>query len=167
MSNGNEQEPVKSITTPVRAEYTFNVSGEAARFLEEIAQGRIMGVRCPNCHKVYVPGKGSCARCGVEMDDEVFVEDTGTVTTFCVVRVPSDNIDLELPYVAAHVLLDGADIPFFALVQECDAADVRMGMRVKAVWAPREEWEANLKNIRYFKPLDEPDVPFDDFKEHL
>ena len=54
-----------------------------------------------------------------------------------------------------------------ALVQEIDAADIRMGMRVQAVWAPKEEWDTSLSNIRYFKPLDEPDVPFDDFKEHL
>ena len=42
-----------------------------------------------------------------------------------------------------------------------------MGMRVQAVWAPEEEWDITLNNIRYFKPIDEPDVPFDDFKEHL
>ncbi len=160
-------EPVRSIVTPARCDYTFTVSGKAARFLEEIKQGRILGVRCPNCHKVYVPGKGTCAKCGVAMSEEIFVKDTGTVTTYCVVRVPSENINLELPYVAAHIVLDGADIPFFALVQEIDAADIRMGMRVAAVWAPKEEWDNTLNNIRYFKPLDEPDVPFDDFKEHL
>ncbi len=83
------------------------------------------------------------------------------------VRVPSENIDLTLPYTAAHILLDGADIPFFALIQECDATDVRMGMRVEAVWAPEAEWGPTFENIRYFRPIDEPDVPYDDFKEHL
>ena len=95
------------------------------------------------------------------------IEGKGTVTTFCIVRVPSENIELKLPYVAAHILLDGADIPFFALIQECEAEDVRMGMRVEAVWAPKEEWGPTFENIRYFRPIDEPDVPFDDFKEHL
>jgi hypothetical protein len=160
-------EPVKSIVTPVRCEYTFTVSGAAARFLDEISKGRIIGNRCPSCHKVYVPARGACARCGVETGEEVEVQQTGTVTTFCVVRVPSDNIDLTLPYVAAHILLDGADIPFFSLVQEVDAENVRMGMRVEAVWAPREEWGTTFANIRYFKPLDEPDVPYEQFKEHL
>ena len=98
---------------------------------------------------------------------EVEIGNKGTVTTYCIVRVPSENIDLPLPYTAAHILLDGADIPFFALVQECDAGDVRMGMRVEAVWKPQEEWGPTLENIRYFRPIDEPDVPYDDFKEHL
>jgi uncharacterized OB-fold protein len=161
------REPVKSIVTPVSIEYTYRVSGTAARFLEEISKGRIIGARCPSCSKVYVPAKGTCARCGVETNEEVEVRDRGTVTTFCVVRVPSENIDLKLPYVAAHILLDGADIPFFSLVQECEAEDVRMGMRVEAVWLPREEWGPTLANIQYFRPIDEPDVPYDAFKEHL
>ena len=42
-----------------------------------------------------------------------------------------------------------------------------MGMRVEAVWAPREEWGPTFSNIRHFRPIDEPDVPFERFKEHL
>nr|WP_252980129.1 hypothetical protein [Mycobacterium riyadhense] len=35
---------------------------------------------------------------------------------------------------AAYVLLDGADIPVLHLVADVDAHQVRMGMRVEAVW---------------------------------
>jgi hypothetical protein len=160
-------DPIKSIVTPSRVDYTYSIGGAAARFFLHLKEGRIVGQRCTKCHRVYVPARAICPRCGVPTDEEVEVAGKGTVTTYCVVRVPSENIDLKLPYTAAHILLDGADIPFFALIQECDAADVRMGMRVEAVWAPKEEWETSLANIRYFRPIDEPDVPFDDFKEHL
>ena len=34
-----------------------------------------------------------------------------------------------------------------------------MGMRVEAVWRPREEWEPGLQNIEYFRPTGEPDAP--------
>ena len=44
--------------------------------------------------------------------------------------------------------------------------DIRIGMRVEAVWRPKEEWDYSLANIKYFKPLDEPDVPFDEIKEY-
>ena len=110
-------EPVKSIVTPTRIEYTFRATGASASFLKNIAAGRIVGRRCPECEKVYVPARGVCPRCGVATAEEVEVADKGTVTTFCVVRIPSDNIDLKPPYVAAHILLDGSDIPFFALIQ--------------------------------------------------
>jgi uncharacterized OB-fold protein len=161
------QEPVKSIVTPTRLEYEYTAVGAQARFLDEISRGRIIGQRCPKCRKVYVPARANCPRCGVATSETVEVSGKGTVTTFCVVRVPSENIHLKLPFVAAHILLDGADIPFFALVGDCEASDVRMGLRVEAVWAPREEWGPTFTNIRHFRPTGEPDVPFEKFKEHL
>ena len=82
-------------------------------------------------------------------------------------RLNSENIDIELPYCAAQILLDGADVPFFGLIQECPWEDVRMGMRVEAVWKPESEWQPTAENLRHFKPSGEPDVPFEQFKEHL
>ena len=71
------------------------------------------------------------------------------------------------PYVAAYILLDGADIAFLHLVLGCEAADVRMGMRVEAVWRPREEWGPTLQNIDHFRPTGEPDAPYESYAEHL
>ena len=48
-----------------------------------------------------------------------------------------------------------------------DPADVRMGMRVQAVWKPREEWGLGIDNIDYFKPTGEPDAEYDSYKHHL
>jgi uncharacterized OB-fold protein len=158
--------PVKSISTPTRLEYDFTAVGAQAEFLENIAKGVLIGKRCPECHKVYVPARGNCPRCGIATTESVEVSDRGTVTTFCVVRVPSKNIEIELPYVAAQILLDGADMAFHSLLQECAVEDVRMGMRVEAVWAPREEWGPTFENIRYFRPTGEPDLPYDQYKEH-
>ena len=163
----SETEPVTQIVTPTRIEYTFTPGIAAQRFLKHVAAGKLIGARCPTCLKVYMPPRGACARCGVATEEEVEVADTGTVTTFCVVRVPSANIELELPYVAGVILLDGADIPMHGLIQGCPFDQVRMGMRVKAVWVPPEEFGPTLENIRHFQPLDEPDVPFEQFKEHL
>ena len=163
----SELEPVKSIVTPTRLEYEYTAVGAQARFLDEISRGRIFGQRCPECRKVYVPARGACPRCGVPTREPVIVPDRGTVTTFCVVRVPSENIHLKLPFVAAHILLDGADIPFFGVVQECPVEKIRIGMRVQAVWVPKEELAPTLQSIRWFKPIDEPDVPFEKLGEHI
>jgi uncharacterized OB-fold protein len=162
-----KSKPITSIVTPSHLDYEFTPGAASTRFLRGMKEGRILGQRCPQCTKVYVPTRGSCPRCGVATEEEVEVSDKGTVTTFCIVRVPSENIDLKLPYTAAHILLDGADIPFFALVLECEADDVRMGMRVEALWAPVEEWGTTFENIRYFRPIDEPDAPYESFQEHL
>jgi hypothetical protein len=155
----SEREPVKSIVTPTHLVYEYTASGAHAEFLHQISQGRLVGQRCSECHKVYCPPSGACPRCGLPTSEWVDVADRGTVTTFCVVRVRSENIELKLPYSAANILLDGSDMPFIALLQECDPAEVRIGMRVEAVWRPREEWTPSFENIRHFRPSGEPDVP--------
>ena len=154
-----EKQPVKSITTPTRLVYQWAATGTQAAFLNRIARGELIGQRCPECRNVYCPPSGNCPRCGVATTETVDVQDRGTIITFCIVRVPSENIDLKLPYCAANILLDGSDMPFTALLDECEPADVRAGMRVEAVWRPKEEWSNTFENIRYFRPTGEPDVP--------
>jgi len=163
----SDSEPVKSIITPTRTEYVYTPGPSAQRSLRALAKGKLVGETCPTCNQVYYPPGGACARCGVATEGEVTISDKGTVTTYAIVRVPSDNIDLELPYCTAHILLDGADLPFFGLIQECAWEDVRMGMRVQAVWKDESEWGLSAENIKYFRPTGEPDVPFEKFKEHL
>lgn len=154
-----EKQDVKSIVTPTRLVYQWTATGAQAAFLDRIAQGKLIGQRCPECRKVYCPPSGNCPRCGVETSERVDIADRGTIITFCIVRVPSENIDLKLPYCAANILLDGSDMPFAALLGEVDAEKVRIGMRVEAVWRPKEEWSNTFENIRYFRPTGEPDVP--------
>lgn len=160
-------EPVMAISTPIRLEYTYTAGEAASRHLRGLAEGRLLGQRCPACAKVYIPPRGSCPTCGVATRDEVECKDTGTVTTFCIVNIPFPGQPIRPPFVAASVLLDGADIPIFHLLQEIDAADARMGMRVEAVWLPRAEMRPSMESIRYFRPTGEPDAPYGAFKEHL
>ena len=159
--------PVRSITTPIRLEYRYTAGRATARFLRGMAERRILGQRCPECRKVYVPPRGACPKCGVPTEDEVEVSGKGTVTTFCIVRIPSENLSVPPPFTCAHILLEGADIPFFALIQECPFDQVRMGMRVEAVWVADAELAPTFESIRYFRPLDEPDAPFASYREHL
>jgi uncharacterized OB-fold protein len=95
------------------------------------------------------------------------VPDRGIVTTFCVVNIPVIGHSLEIPYVAASVALDGAAVSIFALVQEVKATDVRMGMRVEAVWKPDGEREGSHEDILYFRPTGEPDAPRESYINRL
>ena len=45
--------------------------------------------------------------------------------------------------------------------------DVHMGMRVQAVWKPREEWTTSTTNILYFRAINEPDAKYESYKEHI
>ena len=155
------------IVTPVRLHYQHSASAEESRYLRSLKEGRIIGQRCPACGKVYVPPRGACPVDGVPTTTDVELPDRGIVTTFCVVNVPFHGQRVPSPYVAASVLLDGADIAFQHLVLECDPDDVRMGMRVEAVWRPPEEWGTSAENIDHFRPTGEPDAPYESYAHHL
>jgi uncharacterized OB-fold protein len=159
--------PVKSISTPIRLDYTYAAGEATTRFLRGIARKKIIGQRCPVTGKVYVPSAGASPTHGVPTTGEVEVSDKGTITTFCIVRIPAAGLSVKPPFVAASVLLDGADIPMFHVVDECPVEEARMGMRVQAVWVPDQEIGPTLRSIKYFKPIDEPDADFDSYKEHL
>jgi len=158
---------VTRVITPVSLDYMYAASPEESSFLRGLAEGRILGQRCPVCRKVYVPPRGACPVDGVPTTDEVELPSTGTVTTYCIVNVPFLGQRITPPYVSAYVLLDGADIAFLHLIQEIPADEVRMGMRVEAVWKPREEWGTTIENILHFRPTGEPDADFDTYRQHL
>ena len=160
-------EPVTMIVTPVQLHYQHSASAEESRYLRGLKEGRVVGQRCPACGKVYVPPRGACPVDGVPTTTDVELPDHGIVTTFCVVNVPFQGQRVPSPYVAASVLLDGADIAFQHLILGCEPADVRMGMRVRAVWKPREEWGTTTENISHFEPTGEPDAPYESYAHHL
>jgi uncharacterized OB-fold protein len=162
-----EGAPVSIVMTPIHLHYLHSVSPEENRYLRGLGEGKLIGQRCPACEKVYIPPRGSCPTDGVPTTDEVQLPDTGIVTTFCIVNVPFLGQRIKPPYVAAYILLDGADIAFLHLVLGCDAKDVRMGLRVRAAWKPREEWQTSLENIDHFEPTGEPDAPYESFAHHL
>ncbi|WP_346054156.1 MULTISPECIES: Zn-ribbon domain-containing OB-fold protein [Amycolatopsis] len=153
--------------TPVHLHYEHSASPEESLYLRGLAEGRLIGQRCPACGKVYIPPRGACPVDGVPTAEEVELPDTGIVTTFCIVNVPFLGQRIKPPYVAAYILLDGADIAFLHLVLGCDASEVRMGMRVRAAWKPRDQWWTSLENIDHFEPTGEPDVPYESFAHHL
>jgi uncharacterized OB-fold protein len=159
-------EPIKRIKAPVRMTFEVSAGKTLSRFLGALVEGRIVGQRCPSCSKVYVPPKGACPTCGVLMGEHVPVADEGTVTTFCIVRVPFEGQTMKLPYVYASILLDGADLPLLHLV-DAPAEQARMGMRVKASWLPPNERKPTLEAIRCFVPTGDADAPFESYKEHL
>ena len=159
--------PVTMTITPVRLRYEHTASAAESAYLGGLADGRLMGRRCPACGKVYVPSRGVCPADGVPADEAVELSDIGIVTTFSIVNVGYPGQQVTPPYVAAAVLLDGADIAFQHLILGCEPAEVHLGMRVRAVWRPREEWGTTAENIRHFAPTGEPDAAYETYARFI
>ena len=160
-SGGEPREITPGMTvTPVRLHYMHTASPGETAYLRGLAEHRLLGQRCGVCGQVYVPPRGTCPADGVPTSEEVELPESGTVTTFCIVNVGYPGQKVTPPYVAAAVLLDGADIAFQHLVLGCDPAEVRMGMRVRAVWG-------EPGSISHFTPTGEPDAEYESYAGSL
>ena len=160
-------EPVRSIRTPARLEYTFTAGRATSRFLRGIESRKILGERCGICGKVILPPRGSCPLDGVPTSEQVELPDRGIVTTFCVVNVKFSGSAMELPYVCATVLPDGGDMGLFGLIQEIPFDQIRMGMRVEAVWVDDDELTHDLGSIKWWRPTGEPDAAYESYRGHV
>jgi uncharacterized OB-fold protein len=151
------------------------------RFVDALIDGRILGHKCPQCQRVYVPGKGYCPLCVIETTeaDEVEVADTGTVTGFTIITPVAYYGQKETePFVYASVLLDGANGNLGGQdIVGIPHDQVRSGLRVKAVWKPKEKrsaegvsnrgWGGVGSAIDAFEPTGEPDMPREQYQEHV
>jgi uncharacterized OB-fold protein len=162
----DDRDPVTMLVVPTSIEIQHTASVPESTFLRALEEGKLVGARTGRDGKVYFPAREADPATGQQLTEYVELPDRGTVTTFAIINIPFAGQRIKPPYVAAYVLLDGADIPFLHLVTEIDAADVRMGMRVEAVWKPREEWGLGIDNIDYFRPTGEPDADYETYKHH-
>jgi uncharacterized protein len=171
----DDRDPVTMLLSPSTIEIQHTASLPESTFLRGLEEGKLIGAyaildtgeKGPRKGKVYFPPKEADPATGKELTEYVELPDKGTVTTFAIINIPFAGQRIKPPYVAAYILLDGADIAFLHLILEIDAADVRMGMRVEAVWRPRDQWGLGIDNIEYFKPTGEPDAEYDTYKHHL
>ncbi len=161
------ENPVKYVEASIYLPYHYVAGDRRAAYMRALKDKRILGSRCSVTGKVFVPPLINSPESFAPASELVEVAHTGVMTTYCVVNIPVIGRAVELPYVAASIALDGADISIFALVQECKAEDARMGMRVEAVWKPDGERRGEHDDIQYFRPTGEPDAPVESYINRL
>lgn len=145
-------------------EETFILSGKVAipfyytagkvgsRFLIGLRDNqKFMGMRCPTCKIVYVPPRSTCKDCFGQLDEWVEVSDKGTLLTYTVVHQPHVAQPMGTPFAYGIIQLDGADTGFVHMLGEVDFNQLKVGMKVKAVF--KDERVASVLDIKYFKPI--------------
>jgi len=157
-------DPVDAFEAPIYHRYHATSSRALTPFLHALRRGELLGHLSPATGKVLFPPLGACPESGIATSQGVTLADTGTVIGFTTVHLPIPGSKLVPPFTVANILLDGADQACSHLVSGCALADVAIGMRVKAVWRPREAWDYRMENIEYFEPTGEPLVDVDVLK---
>lgn len=137
---GPADEPVTMMDYNASITYRNPVPPVADRVREASREQRIVGQRCPVCARVYSGGRGYCPIDAVELGEEhdVDLPHTGTITNFTIIMPVQYPGQTETePFARVFVLLDGTDVILsYQAVIEMPVADVRVGKRVAAAWAP-------------------------------
>ncbi|AQT71069.1 Zn-ribbon domain-containing OB-fold protein [Streptomyces sp. fd1-xmd] len=157
--DGVFRDAVTGIVAEARLDYVYSPGRAQTAYINALSERRTVGERCPSCHKVYVPPRGACPTCGVATTDQVEVGPAGTVTTFCIVNIKAKNLDIEVPYVYAHIALDGAGLALHGRIGGIPYDQVRMGLRVEPVWTEGGRYPD------HYRPTGEPDADYDAYKE--
>ena len=137
--------------------YAWDDGVAIGRYLAELKAGRIMARACHKCKRIMLPPRMFCELCFRPTDEWIPVEDTGIVNTFSIVHVNWDASRRkkgEPPLIPAVIEIDGASqgMGIMHMLGEVDPDDVKIGLKVKAVWKKPEEREGAITDILYFKP---------------
>jgi hypothetical protein len=154
--------------------YEEPLTAARERYAQGLLAGRFIGQKSPKTGKVFVPSAGydPLARALLSEADDVELPPTGTVVGFTVITPVQYYGQKETePYIRASVLLDGSDTPLGQQdIRDIPVAEFRVGLRVRAVFRPREErsvdeltnrWAGTGSCIERWVPTGEPDVPFE------
>ncbi|MCF3132386.1 Zn-ribbon domain-containing OB-fold protein [Streptomyces olivochromogenes] len=159
--SGEFEDAISGIVAPARLDYTYSPGRAQTAYINALSGRRTVGERCPSCRKVYVPPRGACPTCGLATAEQVEVGPRGTVTTFCIVNIKAKNLDIEVPYVYAHIALDGAGLALHGRIGGIPYDQVRMGLRVEPVWTDGARYPD------HYRPCGEPDADYETYKELL
>ncbi len=167
-TGGGPEEPVTMMEYDASITYTLPVTKNAIRATQANHEGRFLGLRCPQCSRGYVGGRGYCPICSIELteDDEIDLEQRGVLTNYTIITPIQYPGQTETePFARVHVLLDDSDVVMaYQAIIEVPNDEIRIGMRLAAVWASEGEeadggvgW-GSVAGLVGWMPTGEPDV---------
>ena len=143
------------VSDDLNATYNWDTGIAIGNYLSGLKQGILFGATCKNCQKTIIPPRYVCEWCYRPINQLTQLEDLGTVNTFSICYVTWDVRRISDPEIPAVIEIDGAS-PLHGILHklgEVKPDQVKVGMRVKAVWKPEAEREGAITDILYFKPL--------------
>jgi len=141
---------------PFVAGFNWSTGFLMQRFIQELANRRILGVKCPECGYTYVPPRSRCGKCYAKIEEGnlITLSGKGTLVGYTTAHVELDGNgnfgDLEEPGIIGAIRLENADSTIFMPLEGIKPQDVCEGLKVEVQW--REETKGELADIRSFKP---------------
>jgi len=137
-------------------QYSWSLGPAYSKFLKGLKEGKILGVHCHKCDRIITPPRSFCEYCYGPTEGWVELKDTGTINTYSISYLDPNANRIEEPILIGVISIDGArpdPMGFMHYFGEMTKDEIHIGMKVKAVWKPKEEREGAITDIKYFKPL--------------
>lgn len=152
---------VLSISMSPELQYAWDDGVAIGRYLKELKNGKIIARKCNKCGRIMIPPRMFCELCWRPTDEWVYCKDTGVVNTYSLCHVNWDASRIpegEPLHLPAVIHIDGASpgMGILHLLGEVEYDDIKIGMKVKAVWKKPDEREGSVTDILYFKPARKP-----------
>ena len=163
--NGKETEEFISIKTAVEYKNWDSYGEFLSRYFNLMKEKEeIWANRCNKCGRIAFPPIIVCGYCKIRIEDKeknwVKLGNKGTVLSYFVTsekgRDRSTGALLGASRPVAYVRPDGGDeytlLPHY--LEETDLSKVHVGMKVEAVWKPREERRGRMSDILYLRTIE-------------
>ena len=136
----------------IEADYVYTTGLAGERFFRELRDhGRLVGTRCGECGRRWIPPKLFCEVCFREMEEWVDLPAEGRVAATCVVHVNIRGERIPTPEVWGIIRFRGFDGGFVhRLLVEPGRA--RAGLVVRPVLKPEGERTGAVTDIEGFAP---------------
>ena len=167
---GDDGQPAEELVTMMdynaSITYTTPVPQNVIRGDEANAQGRFLGFTCPECGRMYTSQKSFCPIDNIELsqEHELDLPQSGVVSNYTIIEPVQYPGQTETEkFTRVHVKLDGVDVVLgFQALIDVPVDDVRIGMKVAAVWASegeRTDLDPRMEGrLIGWMPTGEPDV---------
>ena len=116
--------------------YAHTADAVTAHFLRTLRdEGKLLGIRCPQCRRVLAPPRPICDRDFCATEGWVELGSTGTLELFTIMYLAVKNLP-EPPYVLCYVRPDGADTALPGLLGGVDLSDLDRALERLRIGAP-------------------------------
>lgn len=124
-------------------------------------EAKLLAIRCSECQRVIFPPRPVCGFCRISVgerdEDWLVLKDTGTIIS--IILATEREVDRKTariigkPNPCAFIRLDGGDhwTVLVHYLEMMDPEDLKEGLRVKALWKPREERKGRMSDIDCFQ----------------
>ena len=152
----SKSEIVEVQPLPFIAGFNWSTGFLMQRFIEELANRKILGVKCPECGYTYVPPRSRCGKCYAKIEEGnlITLSGKGTLVGYTTAYIELDGQgnfkDLEEPGIIGAIKLENADSTIFMPLEGIKPRDVTEGLKVEVQW--QEETKGELSDMKCFRP---------------